>query len=398
MNTPFNPKQFSVNRRVLSAGLSVVMVASVLSGCSLLTKKPSETSQDPSTDMPSLIETLDQTTEATEPAETAPAEVEIPENMAIVKEQLNVRSSPSTTYPVISTLDAGDMVEVVQVQPLHGVSWAQIFISSSNSYGWVTADLLDMSHVTVNEETTPAGSGEETEPTAESTKPTEKPETSTTTTTTPENAIMGVVTASELNVRAEADKNSTRVGGLKYGDRVAITEKNGDWGRTKQGWISMSYVYVDGNKGKNTCSGSISASSLIVRSGPGTNYDKVSILNQGARVDVLEQITVGDYAWGCISGGWIRMDYVNVTSGTSLSPTKQENTTQNTTQTETGIGTGTVISNGLFVRKDAGTGFDAVGSLKNGETVTILEKKDVDGTTWGRIASGWICMDYVKMN
>lgn len=391
MNTPFNASKI---RRMSCLALAAVMTASVLSGCSLLTKKPSETSQDPTGEMPNLVENAEVTTEATDPVETVPQDVEIPENMAIVKEQLNVRSSPSTTYPVIATLDAGDMVEVVQVQPLHGVSWAQIFISTSNSYGWVTAESLDMSHVNLNEETTPAENGETPEAPEENTKPTEKPETNT---TVSGNTVMGVVTASELNIRAEADSSSTRVGGLKYGDRVTVQEQSGEWGRIKQGWISMKYVYVDGNKGANTCSGSITASQLIVRSGPGTNYDKASTLNEGARVDVLEQIKVGDYAWGCISGGWIRMDYVNVTSGTSLAPTKTETNTQNT-NTETGIGTATVISNGLFVRKDAGTNYDSVGALKNGETVTILEKKDVNGTSWGRISSGWICMDYVKMN
>ena len=62
--------------------------------------------------------------------------------------------------------------------------------------------------------------------------------------------------------------------------------------------------------------------------------------------------------------------------------------------------TGTVklTSGTLNVRSGAGTGNPVVGSLKNGEKVTILETKMVGTVQWGRISSGWICMDYVKLD
>ena len=53
---------------------------------------------------------------------------------------------------------------------------------------------------------------------------------------------------------------------------------------------------------------------------------------------------------------------------------------------------------GLRVRSGAGTSYDVVGSLKYGTKVTILSQKTVDGTTWGEISTGWICMDYVSLN
>ena len=31
-----------------------------------------------------------------------------------------------------------------------------------------------------------------------------------------------------------------------------------------------------------------------------------------------------------------------------------------------------------------------------GDTVTVLETVSVDGTLWGRVDKGWICMEYVK--
>ena len=53
---------------------------------------------------------------------------------------------------------------------------------------------------------------------------------------------------------------------------------------------------------------------------------------------------------------------------------------------------------GLRVRSGAGTNYDVVGSLKYGTKVTILSQKTVDGTTWGEISTGWICMDYVSLD
>lgn len=53
---------------------------------------------------------------------------------------------------------------------------------------------------------------------------------------------------------------------------------------------------------------------------------------------------------------------------------------------------------GLRVRSGAGSTYEVVGSLKYGTKVTILSQKTVDGTTWGEISTGWICMDYVSLD
>ena len=71
--------------------------------------------------------------------------------------------------------------------------------------------------------------------------------------------------------------------------------------------------------------------------------------------------------------------------------------------TETPIATGTVISaNGgiawLNVRANAGTGYPQVGRLEIGEKVELLEIKQVGTSQWGRIAQGWVLMDYVKLD
>lgn len=59
--------------------------------------------------------------------------------------------------------------------------------------------------------------------------------------------------------------------------------------------------------------------------------------------------------------------------------------------------TGSVLRSAgqLNVRSGAGTAYDKVGQLTGGEIVTIYEQVDVNGTNWGNIGYGWVCMDYI---
>ena len=159
-----------------------------------------------------------------------------------------------------------------------------------------------------------------------------------------------------------------------------MTETKDGWGKTDKGWISMTYAYKTGNKGSNPCNGVVTGDTLNVRSGPGTGYNGVGSLNYGARVNILQRITVGGTTWGCTDKGWISMDYVYVDG------TEGEKS-----------GTGTIIGDDLNIRSGPGTGYGSVGSLDKGDTVKILEQIKVGNTTWGCIDKGWISMDYVTM-
>lgn len=60
--------------------------------------------------------------------------------------------------------------------------------------------------------------------------------------------------------------------------------------------------------------------------------------------------------------------------------------------------TGTVLRSAgeLNVRSGAGTNYGSIGRLYGGDTVTIYEQKDVNGTRWGNIGYGWVSMDYIE--
>ena len=94
-----------------------------------------------------------------------------------------------------------------------------------------------------------------------------------------------------------------------------------------------------------------------------------------------------------------------VTTEATTEPTTEtttEATTEATEETEepaeVGV-SGTVFNtDSLNVRKGPGTNFDTVTSLKRGSVVEVFEQSAVDGTVWGRIANGWVNMQYVSLN
>lgn len=410
MNYPFTKKKSP--SRFLSLALVLALVVAMLSGCSLLPSSgnnTSEPSEEATENTPSIVATEPPTvaTEApTEAPTTAPKE-----NVAIVKEQVNMRLSPSTSARVLVELDAGEEVTVSRIDNVTGVDWAFAYYEGINRSAWIPANMLDLSNVTleVGKSTTPGASEGSTTPTTGgntgATTPTTDSSTNVTaptvdsitgiggSTTTPANGKMGVVTASELNIRSSASQSGDLVGSYAYGTRVSILESSNGWGRTDKGWVSLSYVYMDGDVGANAAYGTVTATQLRVRSGPGTNYEAVKTLNQNERVQVLQQIKVGNTSWGYVSGGWASMDYISLDGGTNTGNTGSTGNTGTV-----GAGTGVVTGNGVNVRVGAGQSYQSVGTKNMGDVVTILETATAEGRTWGRMDIGWICMDYVRMN
>ena len=192
--------------------------------------------------------------------------------------------------------------------------------------------------------------------------------------------IKGIINTAELNIRKEPSTNSDRVGGYTYGNRVIITETKDGWGKTDKGWISLNYVYQDGTTGNNTAKGIVTGNGVNIRSGPGTEYDKVGTKSYGDRLNILEQFKYGNTTWACINEGWICLDYVYVDG-----------------QAGEGSGAGKVTGDGVNIRSGPGTGYDKVGSVSSDEIVEILAQFTINGTDWGCTKKGWICMDYVDM-
>lgn len=127
----------------------------------------------------------------------------------------------------------------------------------------------------------------------------------------------------------------------------------------------------------------ITATNLNVRGGPGLSYSVVSKVNKGEKYPILTQ--EGDWIKiGLSSGrvGWVAEWFTSKVAATNV---------VNPSAT-----TGIVTADSLRVRTGPGTRYSLAGSLRNGETVTIMETSG----NWIKIKvaslEGWVSKEYIK--
>ncbi len=339
------------------------------------------------------------------PPETEPTQPEDSTNVnttvTVTANQVNIRKGPGTDHPVVTRLNSGEKLTITEIAEGSGYTWGKF------EGGWIALNYTD--YQTSSEEE-------------------QKPE-----------PQMGTVTGDGLRIRTGPSTGYGIVDHLYKGNRVEILEVqtagSSQWGRINKGWISMSYVKLDetaaekpdateptappateptvpptteptvppateptvpptteptvpeattpGKETEGTGMGTVTGDALRIRKGAGTNYGVAGHLYTGDRVEILEQKTVGSMTWGRISKGWISMNYVEMDASVG---------------TQSSV-TGTVQVNGLLrIRTAAGTTNPIAGYLENGDSVEILSQKTVNGTVWGKITKGWICLDYVKLD
>ena len=346
----------------------------VVSGGEEEPTEPEETEPEATTPAPTEPE-------ATEPEATTPVKTVI--GVVNANPYLCVRKGPGTGYATVDTLRSGERVEITEQKTAGSMIWGKI------SNGWIS-----MSYVTVKDDFE-----SETDKTPESTS-----------------GQTGTVTCSMLNVRYGAGVSYGIVGSFRKGDTVTITEQKTvgttTWGKTSKGWVSMDYVSIkrdeaekpgdtgstpdtpaQGGTTTQKITGTVISNDVLrIRSGAGTNYGVVGYLNPNSKVEILEKKTVGATTWGKVSKGWISLDYVRLDNANNDPDALPDHELDEEEQTPAVVKTVNVSC--LLIRSGAGTGYNKVGYLYRGAKVTVTETVQVGGNTWGKIANGWICLDY----
>lgn len=270
----------------------------------------------------------------------------------VITEDTPAYSKPDVESSQAATLHAGITVSCTELLSLEDTVWGKTV------YGWIQ----------VGDYVPPETSADD--PSAPTVDPNAK-------------AILGVVTATKLNVRKGAGTDYDIVDELYAGEPVniyeVITVGKSYWGRTDDGWVAMSYVYEPGKVGKNRCNAVVMEGNVPVYDWPGIREDSTGTLKKGQRIDVLQRITMGDEVWGCYKGGWVCLSDLYVEGKTGKNAC-----------------TGTVTASDLNVRSGPGTDFKKVTSYSKGKRVEILEQIHVDGTAWGYTGKGWVSMDYIR--
>ena len=362
-------KSFTSLRRVLAMIAALTILLAGLTACTKKDADPENTA--PSTEASVPTESTAAPTETTEATEET--EPEVPAITGTVNtNNLNLRTSPSSTSAILGQLNAGDTVDILEQQTVEGFNWGRI------ADGWIRLDFVTIE-------------GQEEETPEDTTTPTET--TPTEVSGTPTNKT-GTVNATELNIRKGPDTSYDKAGKYVKGDKVTITEVKGNWGKTDKGWVSMKYITLSettSSSSSNTSSGevvsngstsalgtvTITHEALNVRTGPGNTYDVVKYVTKGKSFSYYQ--TSGD--WVRISDGWIYTKGYTDLGGGTISGTAANIT-------------GTVNATELNIRKGPDTSYDSVGKYVNGDQVTITET--LDG--WGKTDKGWVSMKYIKTN
>lgn len=327
---------------------------------------------------------------------------------------VNIRSGPGTGYGIVRQARRNESLTVSHVTHLTNMKWGKV------DNGWICLDYTNYDDVI---------SGSDHSDIDNSSKPSDEAaipdndsvqnDTGTDIDASEEhqNRILGTVNVNDfLRIRSGPGTTYSTVGYLLKNDKVEIFDQKAIgttfWGRVERGWICMDYIVTDQSPSDDTTvseevpgqenppaeeepeapnnteatsiKGRITADALRIRSGAGTTASIVGYYYQNDVVHVSEKVLVGSSYWGKTNRGWISMDYVSPETSIEES------------NAPSGDDVKTVHADCLRIRKEAGTDQKIVGFLYDGDTVTILETKNVNGTAWGKVNKGWICMDYVN--
>ena len=304
---------------------------------------------------------------------------------------VNAYQEADNNSKVMFTLKKGESIAISEQVPQKTASGSKIWgkVTVNGVTGWVNMAYVEVQTVTVVPPADESGSNSGIDPV---------------------NGSAGVIANASIpvNVRIAAGVQNNKVASLAVGTAVTVyelTEVNGaQWARIKwngnEGWVAKQYVNLTGgiggtgssNTANGTTPGQISLTGTVnsninlnVRSGAGLGNPQIASLPKGTKVTVYEQVTADGMLWGKINvngtSGWVCMSYISV---------------EQTSSSGTGVmGTIARCFDSVNVRSAPGVGNAIVGKLKVGTRVEIYEQRLHSAQYWGRVAQGWICMEYV---
>ena len=328
----------------------------------------------------------------------AGATTQNPVTITVTGTDVNLRQGPGTNYTRVGVANKGQQFVITETASGSGYTWGKF------DGGWIALQYTNYDSVvnqkpeTKPEETTPPT----TQPPATEPPATEPPATQPPATQPEQPKVTGTINVQEwLRVRSGPGTSYSVVGYLKPQQKVEILEQSTvgsmKWGKIAEGWISMDYVILDSsgssnnNATTNTWTGKVIADELLIRSGPGTNYSILGYLTEGTAVTVTEKRSGGALEWGKIDKGWICLNYVQLNGNVTTTPSTPSAPSTPTT-TVTGYAN---VQDWLRIRTGPGTNYEIAGFLGPREKVTITERKKVGSVEWGKIANGWVSMEYI---
>ena len=257
----------------------------------------------------------------------------------VTASSLNVRSGPSTSYKIVTTVKKNDKVNILQSSN----GWYKIE-TASGKQGWASASYISISNNDTNNNTN-----------------------------TSEN--IAIVNTDGLKFRTGAGTSYSIIKVLNKGEKVEVISESAGWSKVRYdsrlGYVASQYI---DKTNTNYIIKEVNTDGLNVRTGPSTSYSSIGKLNKGTKVQVISE-----------SAGWSKINYNNkiayVSSGylktvsTNTSDTKPEDSTEQYKEIKV------VNTNGLNVRKGPSTSYSSIGKLNKGSNVEVIS----ESAGWSKI-------------
>lgn len=257
---------------------------------------------------------------------------------------VNVRSDAGTSNRIVGALANGNQVNIYEIKTVNGIQWGR------TTSGWfcltyANVTMLNSSSTTIDPDMIAY-------------------------------AFTGKLSAG-TKIYKEAGTSAEVVSTLKEAKSVTVTGlkvvSGVTWCKISDGWVELDDITMD------IARYLVTASSLNVRSQPGTQYERVDTLSKGVELEISKIQVVGTAIWGYnekySSGGWVNLDasYVQRTNAPEI--------------------------------KDTSTGTGTVATIVGAEKVNVRAKADIYGKLLGQIArgttanildesNGWYKLDY----
>jgi len=215
-------------------------------------------------------------TEATEPA-TAPAEITqpvgIPATMGtITADGLSICKDAGVDIDIDAYYAAGDRVEIHETKDVNGTLWGY------TGEGWILMDCVRMDDVPPFRNASTNFDGTDIVSNGSYAV-----------------LGYGVVDLKSLNVRVGPGTDYTKIKEIPKGTRYAYYEVSDEWVRISDGWVSTSYFYIEGTTAEDAVTGIITTNELNVRTGPDTSFKRVNSYMEEDTVQILAVVNGWGY-------------------------------------------------------------------------------------------------------
>ena len=288
--------------------------------------------------------------------------------------KLNLRKGVGTSNSIVDTLSKSTAVNIYEVIG----TWLRIDVPSTGKTGYVSGKYISVNSTSLS-------------------------------------AYALGSTSGRVNLRKEATSKSESLAVVasKAGLTIYSADAKTGWYKVKvhatgkEGYISPNYVKIvskveGASSGSTTATaGEITANSVNLRSGPGTNYTKIDKLQKMDDLTILEKS--GDWykvtAIAIKKTGYVYASFVKVTS---TSPTATPGpTTPTPVPTTIPVGTqvGKLNASGVNFRTGPSTAYSSMGKLAKDTAVTVTGKSgdwyQVTVTATGK--SGYVFAKYITI-